>query len=285
MLPIRSYLLVAQCLCLTPCAAAEPVSATSACYHSGTECMNACPTNTFSLECLVNCDKQTTACVKGAEISDRQQRALQQCRALSEKPDYFRGAVDSVYYRKQTALSEGVRDLEKLKQQLNDNRESTLGEPGSARETITYLAQVTKTTANLIESLGGFSGEKSLRKAEQIYEAVRGGRSIYEAVTEDAQKALMNVAIDKIAELNPLLRGAAALKVFSENVAEMQKSPEELEQARSEVSRQIEMIDHQIGSIKKNLEELRRDEVPAAVDSLFNTYQEVRHICAGQTDN
>jgi hypothetical protein len=62
----------------------------------------------------------------------------------------------------------GHRALRNLSAGLESDAKWTVGDPGSSRELVTYLAQVTKVTTGLFENLGGFSSEKSTRAAKEI---------------------------------------------------------------------------------------------------------------------
>jgi hypothetical protein len=247
-------------------------------------CFRACP-NTLSNTCLFNCSKRNDACRRDAEQERKSERALQQCSSLPSDKKRLAAPIDSAWLRKKIALNDGIVTLRKLRSSLENDFMWTVGDPGSVRELTTYLALVTKTTAKLVEDLGGFSHEKSARAAKDIYEAIKQGRTAYEVITEDARRVVVNVLLDAAADVNVAARTAKAIKDFAENIAEMSKAAEELKAAREEVGRQLENIDKQIVALQGKIDLMRREHEPDEIESLFQTYASVRELCTAAPVN
>jgi archaellum component FlaC len=225
--------------------------------------------------------------MKAAEQEQRAEQAHQQCNALPSDKKQLAAPIDSAWFRKKAAINDGINTLRKFRSDLENDSKWTIGDPGSARELTTYLAQVTKTTTNLLENLGGFSSEKSTRAAKEVYEKIKQGRTAYEAVTQDAKKIVINVLLDAASDaksnVNVIAKAVKTIKDFAENMTEMAKTPEELKTAREEVKRQLENIDAQISNLQSKIEQTRREHEPDQIESLLQTYQSVREFCAASS--
>ena len=89
----------------------------------------------------------------------------------------------------------------------------------------TSLAMVTKTTTDLIEGLGGFSNQKAVGAAKEIYESIKDGKTAYQVTTEDTNKVVVNVLLDAGSQASPILRAAKTTKEFAENMEKIANLP------------------------------------------------------------
>jgi hypothetical protein len=229
------------------------------------------------------CSKQNDACMKAAEEQRKAEQSVRQCNSLPNDRNQITRSVDSAWYRKKAVINDGLKTLHKLRSDLDSDYKWTIGDPGSMRELTTYLAQVTKTTTDLIEDLGGFSTSKSSRAANDVYEQIKLGRTSYEVVTQDAQKVVANVLLDAASDVSPIARSAKTVKDFSDNISDMMKTPEDMKKARDEVRRQLEIIDSQASTLQRNLDQIRREHEPSEVEPLLQTYQSVQKMCSASS--
>jgi hypothetical protein len=79
--------------------------------------------------------------------------------------------------------------------------------------------------------------------------------------------------------VNPAVRAVKTIKTFSENVASLAKTPEDIAQAKSEVKRQLEIIDRQLADMQTKIDPIKREHVKDVATELFQTFNEVSRIC------
>jgi hypothetical protein len=193
-------------------------------------CYKACPNN-LSNDCLIECGKRNDKCLKEVERQEKAERAVHQCSSLPVDQPSLARVVDGAWLGKKYAIDDGIKTLRKFRSDLESDAKWTVGESGSMRELSIYLAQVTKSMTDLIENLGGFSGEKSSRAAKDVYEEIKRGRTAYEVMTQDAKKVVVNLLLDAASEVSPVARGAKSIKDFAESIVEITRTPEELKSA------------------------------------------------------
>jgi hypothetical protein len=207
--------------------------------------------------------------------------ASQRCLSISSDKKTYDNQVNNVWREKRKLLADSQNDLRNIRSELETDYAWNVGDPGSARELTTALALVTKTTANLVEGLGGFSTEKSVRTAMDIYENIKLGKAAYKIVTEDAGKAVLEVMFDAGSRINPVVKAAKTTKEFAENVQRVASLPGDLATARGEFKHQMDNLAAQIDAIQHKLDQLEPVEKQQQAESLFQTYQSAKQMCEG----
>jgi phage-related tail protein len=212
---------------------------------------------------------------KFTDASDRVDTVLQ-CSMLPTNEQLLFKQVDAVWVHKMDLMREHVEYLNKLHSELANEAKWKVGEPGGAPELITYLAEVAKTTTDLIQDLTGLSGTKLVGTGKNVYEAIEKGRKAYEIVSEDTQKVVEDAILDATSKRSPVARSVKAIKDFSDNIREMLKTSEHLGETREEVKRQLEMLDRQIRKMELSIEKIRREHELDEVKLLLRSAQKMQ---------
>lgn len=249
-------------------------------------CQNACGEVGLSNEaynkwwkCWRTCSRSAEVCLANIEAKRKDEEFSRRCSAIPLSRDYYTDAVRRVWMAKKKAFEEHLDTLTKLRKDLVSDYWWTVGDPGSAREAVTFLALVSKTTTDLIEDLSGFATIHEIGAAKDIYNAIKQGQLAHEAIKSDSTTAATLVLLDLQAGVNPAIRVAKTALDFTKNVAEISETRESIERARKEVTNQLEALEKKMIAVRAKIAHVViADELPP-VEALFSRYQSVRSMC------
>lgn len=275
-----SFLTTIVIVCVQAVAAKADVN----CLAQGEACYHGCPPTTLTgpayPHCWQDCDKQTSACIDQRAKQVTEDAAARQCLSIPTDRKAFSNQLDAAVQRKKASLQESQATLVKIRQDLESDYAWTIGDPGSMREMVTMLALCTKTTADLIEDLGGLSIEKGGGVAKEVYESIEDGKNVYDLTVKDAGQAAIEVMLDAGAHLNPTVKAAKALNDFAENAKSMSDLQSSLDDSRNEFKRRLNDLNSQIDVLDIQLNRIEASSEEPKAESLFQTYQAVRQTCA-----
>jgi hypothetical protein len=193
------------------------------------------------------------------------------------------------YSAKLRALTEGLETLRQQRSELESSFNSDIGDPGSIRSSITYIAAITKTATDLINDVTGFLPEGKLGdtirtvgkwklSSKQVYEAITKGKLISDAVGEDALQAAVDVSLEAVT-VNPVVAAGKLLNNLQKNARDLAELPENFKTAREEYDRAAKVLDGQIANIASQIREAKAASVQSEGEALFQRYSEIRSMC------
>ena len=211
------------------------------------------------------------------------------CSAIPSDLETYKMAVALKYSAKLRALTEALETLRQQRSELESSFNSDIGDPGSIRSSITYIAAITKTATDLINDVIGFLPEGKLSdtirtvgkwklSSKQVYEAITKGKLIADAVGEDALQAAVDVMLEA-ATVNPAVATGKLLNNLQKNARDLAELPENFKTAREEYGRAAKVLDDQMSNIVSKIREAKTDSVQSEGEALFQRYSEIRKMC------
>lgn len=208
------------------------------------------------------------------------------CTQISADHASYERDVSARLAEKIAALEEGVSDLRGLRNQLTSDYNWTIGDAGGARELVTYLALVTKTTTDLIQGLSGFASEaKAARRLimglspEAAIKGVRTAGSLAGLYRDTVEKVAFDYVIDEASELNPALRGATTVYKLGENIAQVAAIGGDLVEARRDYQRALAGLEAQITAMVSRVLAAERQLVEQGASDLYEWWMDARKHC------
>jgi hypothetical protein len=193
-----------------------------------------------------------------------------QCSSLPVSRDDSAAGLEKAWAAEKARLSERIDTLKSIQDDLKASEKWTIGDPGSARELATYMAQITITTTDLIKDLGGLAGpveSVTLDTLNKIQAAIAGDPPLAGALD------------DKLAELSPYTRILVATKNLAKNVGELKELPGKLDEARKTVSEQMEALNNQLARLQPKLDQMKLQDQDKIVDRLFARAAQLQRTC------
>lgn len=215
---------------------------------------------------------------------DREPPPLDRCTDIPTDRAYFEAQLAGVVSARTQFLREGLDDLRRIKAGLEKEYQAVVGDPHSAREISTYLKQVVKTTAALIDGLAGFA--PTTAGAQVTVDAVEKWTAIvytrYKAadkLLQSPDEILFEFSTDALAKMHPALRAAKVTYTFSKNMNTLRNLSKDMNNARSEYALQIEALEQKIHDATLQIARSELETRARRVEMLVKIFKTVKQQC------
>jgi hypothetical protein len=204
--------------------------------------------------------------------------AAPNCSAIPTSRDTINVDLNRAWTQKVQALNSGISRLNQIRDELISDKNWKIGDSGSVRELLTAIGLATRTTTDLIQDLIPFGAD--IKSA--TYAAIKNGADVGQLIISyqrHDKSFWLDAGLSIGSELSPVLTALNATNDLTKNIQDMVDLPNQLDEARRTFAEQLQMLDTQLNTLRRRLNDFEITNHNAFVDKLLERYNSARNSC------